>query len=127
MDVANIFNKRVDNGQYGIDSLQKVVVAANRTYDLFDAVYLDDKKLAADDITDVITLGPNVVSSVVEAAKGFNQVDEEITDLSEAEKSVLITLAGDRIHKPAYIKILKGLLDITDGVSELVNAENPEG
>jgi len=113
------------SGQYGITSLKNLANAANSLYDLFDAIYLDDRKLGPDDLADAFRLGPAVLNSVMAAANTANQLDEELTDLSEAEKAELAALAGARLKRPGYVKIVKGLLELTDGVSELLNAENP--
>lgn len=116
-----------NNGAYGIGALTKIVDSANKLWDLTKAVYMDDKKITGEDFADIIALSPGVVSSIVSASKEFHLVDNEITDLSETEKNTLLALIGNRIENPSYMKIVKGLLDITDGISELVNSENPKG
>lgn len=114
-------------GKYGIDSIKSTVKAANTAYDLFEAVYLDDRKFGRDDWFDLASGGPKLAIDVIEAGNKAELLDEEIGDLSEAEKEELLALSGERIEKPAYQKILKGLLEITDGIAELKNPDNPVG
>lgn len=123
----NIIAPIMDDGRFGIESTLAGVKAANDMYDLFEAVYLDDKKLGSDDLNDAIVYGPRAAQSVIAAANGGKLIGKELTDLSENEKSRIIAVAGERVNKPGYIKILKGVLEMTDGVAELVKPENPVG
>jgi len=116
----------LNDGRYGVDSTLAGVTAANDTYDLFEKVYLDDRKLGADDLNDAILLGPRAATSIIAAANKAKNLGNELTDLSDSEKELIIATAGERINKPGYIKILKGVLELTDGVSELVNPANPK-
>ncbi|MEO0337587.1 MAG: hypothetical protein AAF242_00080 [Bacteroidota bacterium] len=115
------------NGQYGIENLNKGVDAANGMYDLFEKIYLDDRKFKGDDYIDLIGMGPQVAQRIIVAANGANQIGNEITDLSEAEKAQIVARAGERIEKPGYLKLLRGVLELVDGVSELKNDQNPVG
>lgn len=124
-DLSFLTGQLQDNGKHGIEALSSLITAANRTYDLFAAAYLDDKKIDVSDLNDAITLGPGVVAAIVSAARSSSRLGEEITDLSEAEKSQILALAGSRLNRPGYMKILKGMLEMTDGISELINADNP--
>lgn len=113
------------DGKYGTEAWEKSLTAANGAYHLFELIYLDDRKLTGEDTIDLINVGPKFVTSVVEAAKVANQLDEEASDFSEAEKAKLLTLAGVNIQKPGYQKILKGILEIVDGIAEIGNPDNP--
>jgi len=121
----NKFQNNLPNGQYGIESLEKVVDAANDMYDLVDLTYGDDKKWGQDDWLDVIGKGPSAIQSVIRAANEKDNLDEEILDLSEVEKATLVSRAGERINKPGYLKVFRGILEIVDGISELKNPDNP--
>lgn len=113
-------------GKYGIESLKKAILAAIALYDLFAAVYLDDKEFKQDDLIDLISLGPPAVSKVIAAAAVAKNYGDEIADLSDAEQSELVALAGTRVQNPAFLKILEGVLKITDGIAELSNPDNPK-
>lgn len=113
-------------GKYGIESLEKAIIAAIALYDLFAAVYLDDKEFKQDDLIDLISLGPPAVSKVIVAAAVAKNYGDEIADLSDAEQSELVALAGTRVQNPAFLKILEGILKITDGIAELSNPDNPQ-
>ena len=123
--IVNQFSNQLPNGKYGIESLKKAVTATNNIFDLINVTYNDDKKVNQDDLVDFIALGPNAVQSVVQAVNARQDMDEELFDLSENEKIQLVQLAGGRANKPGYQKILKGILEIIDGASELKNPENP--
>ena len=114
-----------ENGQYGIEGLTSAIDAANSVYDLVDVVYLDDKKFTSDDLIDLVGQGPTTIQKIVKAANLAKQFDEEITDLSEAEKEALQAKAGEWLKSPGYQKILKGVLEMVDGISELQNPNNP--
>lgn len=119
------FYSVLGDGKFGIDSIRNGINAANSVYDLFEAVYLDDKKFSNDDIFDLIGKGPAVVQAVIKAAGTAKDIGKEALDLSEAEKAQIMQLSGSRINKPGYVKILRGVLDIVDGVGELKNPDNP--
>lgn len=112
-------------GKYGIDSTRKVVEAGNSLYDLVAATYLDDRQFKQDDLLELISQGPAVATKVIAAAGSFGNVDEEIQDLDEGEKLELASLVGARFKHPGYSKIIKGLFEIVDGISEITNPENP--
>jgi len=112
-------------GQYGIDATKKGVDAGIAVYDLFKAVYLDDKKFGNDDLIDLVSMGPVAISKVISAAAVAGNLGKELGDLSEGEKAEIRTLVGSRVNKPGFQKIVKGILEITDGVSEMLNADNP--
>jgi len=127
MEVRNDLPADMPNGKYGIEASTKAVLAANNIYDLGAVTYLDDKEWKQDDWVDLISKGPGTIQSVITAANSFDELDEELLDLSEAEKSALVALAGNRIKKPGYAKILKGIFELIDGVAELKNPDNPVG
>ena len=112
-------------GQYGTEAWEKLITAGNDSYGLFELVYLDDQKITADDAIDAISVGPKVVTSIMAAAKAANQLDEEASDFSEAEKQKLLEMIGTNVQKPGYQKILKGIMEIVDGISEIRNPNNP--
>lgn len=113
------------DGQYGTEAWEKLIAAGNNSYNLFDLVYLDDRKITSEDAIDAIAVGPKVVTSIIEAARSANQLDEEAGDFSEAEKGKLLAKMGQNVNKPGYIKILKGIMEIVDGISEIHNQNNP--
>jgi len=115
------------DGKYGIDSTTAAVEAANTAYDLFADVYLDDRSWGRDDWFDLASGAPKLAIAVIDAGNKAELLDEELGDLSEAEKTTLLNLAGERIKHPAYRKILKGTLEIVDGIAELKNPDNPVG
>lgn len=102
---------------YGIESLQSAIAAANAWYDLFAAVYLDDKKFGADDWVDLIGLGPAAAQKTITAANNAKNFDKEILDLDDAEIEQLESLAGERLKDDRYQDILHGALYIVKGVS----------
>lgn len=111
--------------KYGIEAWKNLIAAANSLYDLVDAIYLDDYDFKSDDLIDLVGRGPETATRIIAAAKTANQLDDEAGDFTESEKTELVTLAGERFQKPAYAKILRGVADIADGVSELINPANP--
>jgi hypothetical protein len=125
--MRDIFAQDANNGAYGIDALSKAVTLANTIYDLVDKVYFDDKKFSIDDLFDVATIGPGLVGQGQAFAVVANQIDEEITDLSEAEKAQLNAIAGERLKDPSYRKVVSGILDVIDGIAEKLNPVNPVG
>jgi len=106
-------------GQYGIESLKSAIEAANAWYDLFAAVYLDDKKFGADDWVDLIGKGPAAAQKTITAANQAKNFDEEVLDLDNQEISELEALAGERLTDERYRDILHGALYIVKGVSSL--------
>lgn len=125
--MRDIFAAETTDGAYGIDALTKVAALGNTFYDLVDRTYLDDKKFALDDLFDISVIGPTLVAQAQDFAIVAGQIDEEILDLSEAEKATLRNLAAERIEDPSYRKIVSGLLELIDGVSEKMNKTNPVG
>ena len=123
--MRDIFATTTSNGKYGIDGLKSVVSLANTLYNLVKATYFDDNKLDFTDLMDVAALGPALIGQGQQFAVHAGQLDEEITDLSEAEKVELNRLAGERINDPRYKKIVSGLLDVIDGISETIKEDNP--
>ena len=113
------------NGKYGIDGLKAGIQLANTIDNLVEHTYRDDQKLDASDLFDVASFGPALISQGSAFATKVGQLDEELLDLSEAEKTELKELSGGRLEKPGYRKILSGALDILDGIAELINVDNP--
>ena len=115
------------NGQYGIEGLEALIdtgVAVQRGYQL---VIADDGKVDVNDAPDLFIFGPPLFGALARVAAKRKDLGKEAIDLSEAEKARLNERAGGQLHKPAFQKILRGLLDMTDGVTELTNPENPVG
>ena len=115
----------LENGKYGIEALTAATNAANRIYDLVKAVWLDDFGWQTNDWFDLINGGPKLAMALTEVARKSGQIGDEITDLSEAEKEELKSLAGERLKDLRYLKIYDGMLNIVDGIAELRNADNP--
>lgn len=111
--------------KYGIESFKNLVAAANSVYDLFEITYLDDRKFGTDDLVDLIGAGPVTITNIIQAANTAKDLGKEGSDLTEAEKSELVSLAGARFRNPAYSKIFRGVADMADGISELINPANP--
>lgn len=115
------------DGIYGINTLLAVTRAANKTYDLYDRVIMDDGKVTIEDATDALLLGPDIFREVQLIVSKRAEIGKEITDLSENEKARLKAAAGERLNNSGYLKIFDGILQIIDGVSELANGANPVG
>ena len=108
-----------NDGQYGTDGLEAAGDAALAIYSLIDAVYLDDRRLDGSDLIDAALIGPKVVAAVTTAIEKGDMLGKEVTDLSENEKARLREKYGDMIFK--------GVLEIIDGASEVLNSGNPVG
>jgi hypothetical protein len=121
----DIFGENSNNGEYGTSALEAVIDTANILYDGYDQIVADDGVVNANDFPDVFTVGTRLFGSVSSLVPQAGQLDEEILDLSEAEKNLLAAKAGERINNPGYKKIISGLLDIVDGIAEQINANNP--
>ena len=115
----------VVTNRYDTDALEAAIDMANDTYDLVDNVYLDDKKVNAADLPDIVVGGPRLISSAQRAITKAGELADEVFDLSEAEKARLRERAGKRLNDPSYAKIFAGSLEIIDGVAEKLNAGNP--
>ena len=113
------------NGQYGIDALESVFETGNAIFDGYAAVYADDGKINADDLPDAFRIGPPLYAAVSKLASKASMLDEQVTDLSEGEKARLVDIAGDRIESPGYRKIIRGLLEVVDGASEIGKPRQP--
>ncbi len=111
--------------KYGIESWKNLFSAADAAWGLVELTYLDDRKFASDDLIDLVTVGPKVITEVIKAAGTSKDLGKEATDLTEGEKAELTALFGDKIKNPAYMKIFRGLADVADGISEAINPANP--
>jgi hypothetical protein len=113
------------DGKYGIDALIAVTNAANRGYDLAKAVWVDDPGWQTSDWFDLVNGGPRLAIAITEVIRQSGNILDEATDLSEAEKEALISLAGERVKDARYLKIYNGLLNVLDGIAELRKPDNP--
>ena len=113
------------DNKYGIESYKNLVAAANAVYDLFEVTYLDDRKFGTDDLVDLISAGPVAITKIIQAANTAKDLGKEGADLTEAEKEEIVGLVGARFSNPAYQKLFRGVADVADGISELINSSNP--
>ena len=122
--MSALFVMSADN-KYGIESYKNLVAAANAVYDLFEVTYLDDRKFGTDDLVDLISAGPVAITKIIQAANTAKDLGKEGADLTEAEKEEIVGLVGARFSNPAYQKLFRGVADVADGISELINSSNP--
>jgi hypothetical protein len=113
------------DGKFGTDGIMAAVDLANTIYDGYSDV-TEDGKVDVNDSFVLFSIGPRLLSAGKKLYEHRADIDDELTDLSEGEKTRIVTRAGQRIEDPAYVKILRGALDITDGVSELAGKGGPQ-
>ena len=108
---------------YGIEETIDVFDAVDKSIQLYKAVYGDDKKINADDVPDLISNGPAWAIATMKAIQGGDKIPYELSDLNEEEKQVLYARFGEKVNDPRYQKVFKGLLEVSDGIIEIVRGE----
>lgn len=110
---------------YGIEAIKAGFETAEGLYNLYDAVYLDDKKINGEDLVDLVRLGPGVATDMVKFVNKAKDLGKEWDDLSDEELTELFASIDDLPVDPHLEKIVKSLLQLSVDIDRY--AESKKG
>lgn len=102
--------------------------AGDKVFDLYEAVYLDDKKINGDDLTDVITKGPAAATSLIAFVNQAKNIGKEFDDLSDSELAELKSRFGSKVDDPNFQLLFNSLLGAAvaiDRIAEGTKKDDP--
>ena len=109
--------------KYGIKETLEVFEATDQLVELYDAVIGDDGNVNAKDIPALLTKGPSAANAVLTAVQGGDLIPKELTNLNEQEKEQIMLAFGDKVHDVRYQKVFRGIVQIADGLTEIIQGD----
>lgn len=109
----------------GIDAILTGIDTAEDLYKLYDAIYLDDKKVNGEDLVDLVRLGPAAGASLVQFVNRARDLGKEWDDLSNEELAEIDGLLIEKVGNTDLRDAIKHLLNFSVALDRLAEQRKP--
>jgi hypothetical protein len=111
--------------QYGIEAFAAGADTAEDLWKLYDAIYLDDRKVNGEDLVDLVRLGPAAGASLVQFINKAGQLGKEWDDLTDEELAQLDQILIEKVGNTDLRDAIKHLLNFSVAIDRLTEQRKP--
>jgi hypothetical protein len=111
--------------QYGIEAFTAGAETAEDVWKLYDAIYLDDRKVNGEDLADLVRFGPAAGASLVQFINKAGQLGKEWDDLTDEELAQLDQILIEKVGNADLRDAIKHLLNFSVAIDRLVEQRKP--
>ncbi len=120
--------------QYGIEAFTAGAETAEDLWKLYEAIYLDDRKVNGEDLVDLVRLGPAAGASLVQFINKAGQLGKEWDDLTDEELAQLEQILIEKVGNTDLREAIRHLLNFSVAIDRLTeqrklntpDSENPD-
>lgn len=111
--------------QFGIDAFAAGAEASEDLWKLYEAIYLDDRKVNGEDLVDLVRLGPAAGASLVQFINKAGQLGKEWDDLSDEELAEIDAILIEKVGNTDLRDAIKHLLNFSVAIDRLSERRKP--
>lgn len=111
--------------KFGIEGILAGKEVGLSLFELYEAVYLDDKKINGNDLVDLVRLGPAVATDLVAFVNKAKDLGKEWDDLSDEELDQLDAQIDEVVEDPNLRRGVKALIELSVSIDRY--AESKQG
>lgn len=111
--------------KFGIEAIEAGIDTADSLVELYKATYLDDKKITAEDLADLIKIGPGLATDLMKFTREVGDLPKEWDDLSDEELDTVYAKIDEVVDDVNLQQAIKSLLQLSVSIDRY--AESKQG